>query len=438
MRIESLQRNVSYSNTKSLVGQYFRVLQSDGSKAATPAASSLQFASPQDLKSQLVNVANKLKIFRDSDSLIKPQDLRTSGASSAGSSSTTDASQTDGTEETSEASDPSVPPPAPQSNAVSFSLENANKPVKFGRQLLRAFRRGTKEEDGELLQSKNLQGDVKFKIGEGDSAQSFSIHVDGNTTAQQFVDEFNSKSGGRAQASLVETSREDGKSRFRIKIESQATPPPPPPAEQPEGSEPPATPPSTQSQFLGSGQLDISALRADAGDAINGLKSFVDAFNKLVRFSRDGNKEGDILASTGVDEQAIGALRDAIVGSNSKDGSVSFAQFVTERGNGELQFNSREFERVFAEDPEGAAEAIQKLATDVTGSDGIVRGFVQSGALVDQAFQSIQVQAAQTAIQQLDDKSISQLQDARALEARSDKVINALEDKVGFLQGLKR
>jgi len=404
------------------------VLQNGGAKGSSPTANSLQLASPDDLKSQLVNVANKLKGFRDADSLIRAQDLQSNNVSSS-----SETSETDGADETNESGESGGSQTSQQSNAVSFSIENSNKPVKFGRQLLRSFRRGTTEEDGELLKNKNLHGDVKFTIGEGEGAQSFSIHVDGNTTSQQFVDEFNSKSGGRAQASLVETSRGEGHSRYRIKVESQAVVPPP--VDNPEESTPP---PSTDSGFLGSGSLDISSLSADAGEAVQGLKTFVDAFNKLVRFSREGNKDGDILASTGVDEQAIGALRDAIVNSKSNDGTVSFSQFVTERGNGELQFNAREFERVFLEDGEGASEAVQKFAADVAGSNGIVRGFVQHGALVDQAFQSIDVQAAQTAIQELNDKSISKIQDAQNLESRSDKVITALEDKIGFLQGLKR
>ncbi|MCC6954371.1 MAG: hypothetical protein IT290_09655 [Deltaproteobacteria bacterium] len=422
MRIDSLQRNIGASGNRSLVGQYLRVARSERqSEAQRPNQGPLQLATADDLKSQLLNISNKLKVFRDVGSLTA-EELRTQSPQPA--------VPTEGTGETEGGEPPAPEAPAPQSNAVSFSIDS-NKPGKFGRELMRSFRRGVKEENDPLLR-KNVRGDVNFTIGEGESAESFSIRVDRNTSAEAFVNEFNSKAGGRAEAKLVEVERENGSTRFRVAIESRN----PTPVEGEEGTEDPA--PSTSTDFLGSGSLDISALDADPTQAKAGLKAFVESFNKLVRYAKDGNREGDVLSATAVDEQAINAIRDAIEDSESEDGSVKFSQFVTERGDGQLKFNESEFERLFLDDTEGAVEAVRKLALAVTSSDGVVREFVQTGSLVDQAFNSIAVKSAEQSIRQIEDGSVAKLEEARALSNRSDSVVVALEDKIGFLQGLKR
>ncbi|MCB0345363.1 MAG: flagellar filament capping protein FliD, partial [Bdellovibrionales bacterium] len=272
-------------------------------------------------------------------------------------------------------------------------------------------------------------GDVTFTVGEGDDAQQFTVSVDELTTAEDFVDEVNAKSGGSVSAALVNTGTNSDPS-YKITFQTTQS-----------GTENGSLSVSASDglgadlgtatidqasnaifeiegisgqierssnniddvisgvsfQLQGTGTATIS-IKEDAGSAADQLEAFVSAFNSLVEFA---NKEDAVevtqqngetvniagaLAGTNIDDSALSAIRSAISSAVSGDGSTSLASLgVSTNQDGTLSFDRDAFEAKFNQNPDSAAQALTSLADQLGGATGSIQQFTGFGKLIDGA-----------------------------------------------------
>jgi hypothetical protein len=261
-----------------------------------------------------------------------------------------------------------VPETETSTVSVSFSTENApSKARKFDRQIRNSLQRAYKSENGKLLKDSSLSGDVKVNLTEGENSDSFSIRVDGSTTAKQFVDEFNSKAGGKAKAELKSVVV-NGKNRQQISVEGATT---------------------TTTLFDDDGETsdDISKVKvteADAAQFEQDVKKFVSVLNSLVKSVSKDNADGT-LSNFQTDDNLVQSLKSLIQTLDSEDGSVKLSSIISSKKSGEYSVDSGSLRSAFINNTEGVIDVFRNLTDSLSGSKGIAKDYAGYGGNIDRA-----------------------------------------------------
>lgn len=294
-------------------------------------------------------------------------------------------------------------------------------------------------------------GSATFTVGTGDAAESFDVAFGTGTTAEQFVAEFNAQADGRANARLVNVGS-DQSPQFQIAFSAATT-------GTAEGSlavsgggslgvatieqatDLTFTVSGVNGQFTRSsntvndaiGGISFQAksegaatikVAQDTGALASRLEAFVTAFNDARRFSDTESAirvtdEGPVygsLARSNVGKDALSALRSAVAGVTSEDGSTSLASLgVTTNRDGSLSFNRQTFDAALTANPSQAVEVVTALADRVSGVGGTVNQFTGYGRTIDAALQTNESNSAALTkevgrLQELTDRRIEGLE----------------------------
>ncbi len=339
-----------------------------------------------------------------------------------------------------------------------------------------SFDRSFSAADEAIISDAVQSGAVEFSVGSGDDAEVFAVEVGPETTAQDFVTQFNQAANGAAVAHLINlstvenpnyrisfTTSEAGTERGSITVS----------AENPALLEEDVLGGTTIEQATDA-RFSISGISGTftrssnvVSDAIAGVtlnlaspgsasvsvtpsadasadqvEAFVNAFNAVVRFvntedrvdvvEEDGERTNvyGSLARTSVDENAVLGLRDAIAGAKSGDGTLSLAALgVSTNRDGSLSFDREKFEAAFNGDAAGAEQVVTALADRVSGIQGVVHQFTGYGQQIDGAIKG-------------DEAETSRLQDTisrveRAASAREQAIIGQFSRLEGLLAKLQ-
>ncbi len=338
-----------------------------------------------------------------------------------------------------------------------------------------------------VISDASQQGEVEITVGEGNDAQVVSVAVNELTTANDFVEQFNSQANGAARASLINIGTES-ESDFRIVISSTNV-----------GEEKGTLAiESDNPDLLGEGglggttidqasnatltisgiagtierssnsvtdvisgvSLQLSSIGAstvsvsdDVGGAASKLESFISQFNDLVRFQKredsvtrieeDGEVENiyGSLARTNVDDDAVSSLRGAVSSARSESGSLSLASLgVRTERDGTLSFDRATFEAAFSNNPQAVTEVVTNLADRVSGVQGIVQQYTGYELQIDQAVRAndTEVSDLNTAISRLDRSAQAKVESLEQQFSRLDGLFAQLNAKSSFLTGLLR
>ena len=279
---------------------------------------------------------------------------------------------------------------------------------------------------------------VNVQVGTGTSAETVSIAVDSTTTADSFVQQFNSQSKD-AQASLVNTGSQDSPS-YALVISSKNT-----------GTEQGtlAITTGTAITSAGSGALNDTTLTSSAAqdaqfslsgisgtitrgsnsvsDVISGVtlnlnsigtstltitpdsaatkadfSKFVSAYNDIITYAntnnevtRDttGSEPTNIfgpLSETRIDDSAISQIRSAFFSSSVSGGTVNTLPElgITTQRDGTLAFNTSTFDSAFASDPTSVGKIASNIGEAISSVDGVVSQYTRFGGLIDNATQN--------------------------------------------------
>lgn len=269
-----------------------------------------------------------------------------------------------------EVSGPALPPTysTPDDVEVSVSTENGNKPRRFERQVSNALAKNFNSPDKRLLNDKKLSGDVKVTLKDGEDTESFTIRVDKDTTVQSFVDEFNQKANGKAEAEINQTTV-NGKSKFKINLVGS-----------------PGTPVEIDDEE--SEAAERIANEADAAQFEKDVKDFIGDVNKLVS-AVAGN--GDGLASLDSNVGLLDSLKDLVKNLKSDDGSVSLSSFVTEKSNGGFVVNGSAAREAFLNNSDGVINLLDNLSDAVSGKKGLTQSYAAYGGSLDKISSVVKV-----------------------------------------------
>lgn len=333
-----------------------------------------------------------------------------------------------------------------------------------------------------LLSSAEAAGMVSFTIGTGDTASTFGIDVSESTSLESFINDFNSQAGGKAIASLVNLSSASPDYRITFATQSLGTE---------EGNLEVGTSSSaleaalggvilnqaTDAEFRvngvsgtfvqssnsvteavpglsfdlrGAGSTTVT-VQGSAGGGASQVEAFVKAFNDLARFiqsedavtvTQDGGErvnEYGSLARVDLDDQVLGALRSAIGGSHSQDGSVSLAGLgvVTNR-DGTLSFDRAKFESTYRANPATATEAVTQLADQISGVSGVLYQYTAYGLAIDQAIgaNDLDNERLSQTIDNIDRRAEAREQSVLAQFTQLESLFAKLQGNSGFIQSL--
>ncbi len=338
---------------------------------------------------------------------------------------------------------------------VTGSTESASLTVDVTSTAKRAsgsFDRSFSSSSAFIINDPANAGAVKFAVGTGDNATNFQVDVNETTTAQDFVNSFNSAAGGKASASLVKladnsykitfASSDTGVSKGSLDISVD-----------PVLNDPAALGNSSVTQatnavftingvgtmeresntitdavaglsinLVGTGSTNID-VKNDATATANRLSQLVQAYNSTQQFITKEDKvsvsfgsNGTVntygrLAQTNLDESVSSALRGAVSSARSSDGSTLASFGISTARDGTLSFDQTKFTAAYNANPDAANEAITALADKVGGVQGEIAkftGFQRDIDLTEKANQA-SIQAAQSNIERLDRSSEKQL-----------------------------
>ncbi|MCB0358951.1 MAG: flagellar filament capping protein FliD [Bdellovibrionales bacterium] len=335
-----------------------------------------------------------------------------------------------------------------------------------------SFDRGFKASDETILEAgDSAAGNLTFTVGQGDAARSFSVAVDGGTTAQDLVSAVNSESDGSVQASLVNVGTESAPD-YRVTFQTTEL-------GEANGS---LTVRADNDALLGAGALtgatvdqatnarfSVSGISGEierssntANDIIAGVSltlqgtgsatvtvqndgnatasqvaNFVSAFNDLAQFvnqndavSVSSSTSGAIassgpLSGTEVDERAVGAIRTALASARADDGRTLASFGISTNRDGTLSFDEEAFSAAYAEDPQAAAQALTAFADALSGTGGAIDQYTGYGRAIDtaQAANEQEIAGIKNKISQVESSAAER---TRALETQFVKLEGTL------------
>ena len=272
---------------------------------------------------------------------------------------------------------------------------------------------------------------TSVSVGTGAEQETVDIVLTNTTTAQDFVDQFNSQST-KASASLVNLGTEASPS-YGILVTSSDEGTELGTVSQSVGTEittagsgaftTASTDQATDAQFTIDGiSGTITRGSNTIGDVISGLsfsfqstgsstitvdvdadttassvEDFVEAFNDIVRFVSENDAITEdktaeevtnifgTLSSVSVDENLISSLKAALSDSSISGGSVNVLSDlgIKTTRDGTLEFDSDIFREAIAKDPTSVETITQKLGEDLGAVDGRITSFTKFGGLID-------------------------------------------------------
>ena len=272
---------------------------------------------------------------------------------------------------------------------------------------------------------------TSISIGTGGEQETVNIVMTNTTTAQDFVDQFNSQSS-KASASLVNLGTEASPS-YGILLTSNDEGTELGTLSQSVGTEittagsgaftTASTDQATDAQFTidgisgtitrGSNTVSdvISGLSfnfqstgsstvtvgVDADTTSDSIGDFVDAFNDIIEFvsENDAITEDETadeitnifgsLSSVSVDENLVSSLKAALSDSSISGGSVNVLADlgITTAQDGTLEFDTDVFREALAKDPTSVETITQNLGEDLGAVDGRITSFTKFGGLID-------------------------------------------------------
>lgn len=272
-------------------------------------------------------------------------------------------------------------------------------------------------------------GTVDFTIGTGGSAESFSVAVDGTTTAQQFVEAFNSSTdkaiattvnvgtSSSPQYKIVISSTNEGTAEGQLSATDNASLFSGQTLDQ-----------ATDAQFTISGisgtitrstntvsdvisgvTLNLSkpgsstiTVASDTETTAAGVEELVDAYNDLLNFIKEkdavtfqiekGNQVAvfGALAKSSLDESSLSAIKSAFSASSVAGSSVAtLADLgITTQKDGTLKFNKDTFTSALASNPNAVSAITANLGEQLAKTGGTIDQFTQFNGLIDLAEKS--------------------------------------------------
>jgi len=358
----------------------------------------------------------------------------------------------------------------------SYNLDVQSLASKASGSFARTFSSGS----GFIISDPGNAGTVEFAVGSGDNATTFNVEVNETTTAQDFVNQFNSASGGKASASLIKladnsykisfSSASSGTDQGTINISAD-----------PQLSGGDALGASSVSQatnaivnVAGLGTIERStnsisdlvpgvtvnlastgtttiSIQNDAGSSLKKAEEIVSAINSLIEFA---NKEDKVtvssrggkninsfgsLSKTGVDEAALGAIKSAISSARSTDGSTSLASLgISTSRDGSLSIDKDKFTAAFNANPEAANQALTSLADKLSGVEGEIQKFTGFQREIDLAVKANdqEIKHAQTSIARVESNANKQIENLQKRFSGLDKAIASANQAASALSGL--
>lgn len=320
---------------------------------------------------------------------------------------------------------------------------------------------------------------VQIDIGRGQSAESFQVKIDANTTLQSLAEAISKASGGKVEGSVVNAGTpSDPQYLFLMQGTESGLE---------AGELSVSVPPGVSSQGLftsftleqaqdavfsvtgigtisrGSNQVSdlfpgvsfelkqsgtgstLINVGVDEEKTAEKLNQVVDAFNDLVKYSNENStvervEENDSvtnvfssLAGTRIDEQVLSAIRTAISGARSGDKNSKVQIFadlgVTTQRDGTLKFDAEKFKGAVSSQPESAAEILSQFADNVASAGGIVANYTRFSGVLDRAERANEEENKRMR------ETIARIE--RSITAQTDamkQVFASLEGNVGRLQ----
>lgn len=327
---------------------------------------------------------------------------------------------------------------------------------------------------------------ASISIGTGAEQENIDIVLTNTTTAQDFVEQFNSQST-KANASLVNLGTESSPS-YGILISSNE-----------EGTELGTISQSIGTEITSAGTGAFTAVTSDQAtdaqftiDGISGtitrgsntitdvitglsfnlqatgsanvtvgvdqetttsyLEDFVNAFNDVIEYinENDAITEDDTqeevtnifgsLSSVSVDENLVSSLKAALTGSSISGGSVNVLAdlgITTER-DGTLKFDSDVFKQALAKDPNSVQTITQNLGEDLGAVNGRIAEFTKFGGLIDAVENSNQslISDIQSRISLVESQLGRQEESLTSQFARLESLIGQLQSKQNAISGI--
>jgi flagellar hook-associated protein 2 len=204
-------------------------------------------------------------------------------------------------------------------------------------------------------------------------------------------------------------------------------------------------------QATGSATVAVSD---DKSKTTGTIQDFVNAYNDVVKFISDNNQitqEKDAttnetnnifgpLANTSVDDNALGALRSAIVGSSTSGRTVNtLADLgITTQRDGTLLLNTDTLNSALSNDPEGARTITQNLGETLASVGGSIDQFTRFSGLIDQTTQSnnSQITDMQNRVNDFEKNLGEQEKSMTAQFARLEALIGKLQSQQSTLSSI--
>jgi flagellar hook-associated protein 2 len=328
---------------------------------------------------------------------------------------------------------------------------------------------------------------ITVDVGTGINQETISVVLDNTTTADQFIQQFNSQSN-LGEASLVNVGT-TGSPSYAIVIASINT-----------GTDKGtiAISSGAEVETAGTGALHDSVITAsaatnalfsvsgiggtierssnDISDLIIGvafqlnsvgtatitvspdkeltkshLSQFVEAYNEVINYSRENNTiiRDEIsdplnptnifapLAGTRLDENAISQIRSAFSSSSLSGGLVNTLADIgitTER-DGTLKFNSTTFSDAFSNDSVSLGRILSNIGEKISSVDGTIAQYTRFGGLIDSATQNAErsIASNNNRIIRFEDQLLQQSESLTNQFARLESIMSRLNQQSQIL-----
>ncbi|MEZ4754202.1 MAG: flagellar filament capping protein FliD [Bdellovibrionota bacterium] len=318
---------------------------------------------------------------------------------------------------------------------------------------------------------------VNIAIGTGAQQENINIVLTNTSTAQDYVDSFNSQST-KATASLVNLGTESSPS-YGILISSSSEGTELGTLSQTVGAEvqtagtgaftAATTDQATDAQFtidgisgtITRGSNTVSDVIAglsfnfqatgsakvtvgvDAESTSSSVEEFVTAFNKIVQFVKEndavtqGESDQEVtnifgpLANVSVDENVITSLKSALVEAGISGGQVNVLAdlgITTER-DGTLKFDAEVFAEALTKDPSSVETITRNLGESLGAVDGRITSFTRFGGLIDAVENSNKslITDIESRIQQVETRLLKEEESLTARFARLESLIGSMQ-----------
>lgn len=312
-------------------------------------------------------------------------------------------------------------PNAPTTRSLKITAVDSGKGKSFSNQISKALNDGYSNGNDTLLKNGKTSGELSFSIGDGADNLKFSLAVDGQTTAQNLVDQFNSQAQGKATASLVNQGT-DQNPNYKIAFDTTI-----------KSDNSQSTSGGTPNVVLGG---ESSSLRETQATLISSdLKAFADSFNKLVKISKKA--ESNLSSDFQDDLDVLDKIQSVLKSAKSSDGTVSFSSFMKSKSDGTVEFDAGKFTQAYVENPDAVEETVRGVSQTISGGGGLVQDYANYGGKIDKLQSAVVADMLKKyeALQQ-SAKEAQSTNDLQGQGKKFDELVSKLSSGSSFLQDL--